>query len=35
MIPIPGARRPESIVDSAAAATLRLDGDDLARLDAL
>jgi aryl-alcohol dehydrogenase-like predicted oxidoreductase len=35
VIPIPGARRPESIVDSAAAATLRLDDRDLARLDAL
>jgi aryl-alcohol dehydrogenase-like predicted oxidoreductase len=35
VIPIPGARRPESIADSAAAATLRLDDDDLRRLDAL
>jgi aryl-alcohol dehydrogenase-like predicted oxidoreductase len=35
VIPIPGARRPESIVDSAAAATLRLDDRDLARLDVL
>jgi aryl-alcohol dehydrogenase-like predicted oxidoreductase len=33
VIPIPGARRPESIIDSAAAATLRLGADDLARLD--
>ena len=33
VIPIPGASRPESITDSAAAATLRLDADDLARLD--
>jgi aryl-alcohol dehydrogenase-like predicted oxidoreductase len=33
VIPIPGARRPESILDSAAAATLRLSADDLARLD--
>jgi aryl-alcohol dehydrogenase-like predicted oxidoreductase len=33
VIPIPGARRPESITDSAAAATLRLGADDLARLD--
>jgi aryl-alcohol dehydrogenase-like predicted oxidoreductase len=35
VIPIPGARRPETIADSAAAATLRLDEDDLHRLDAL
>jgi aryl-alcohol dehydrogenase-like predicted oxidoreductase len=35
VIPIPGARRPETITDSAAAAALRLDGDDLARLDRL
>jgi aryl-alcohol dehydrogenase-like predicted oxidoreductase len=35
VIPIPGARRPETITDSAAAASLRLDGDDLARLDRL
>jgi aryl-alcohol dehydrogenase-like predicted oxidoreductase len=35
VIPIPGARRPETITDSAAAATLRLDGDELARLDRL
>jgi aryl-alcohol dehydrogenase-like predicted oxidoreductase len=33
VIPIPGARRPESILDSAAAATLRLSADDLARLE--
>ena len=33
VIPIPGASRPESITDSAAAATLRLGTDDLARLD--
>jgi aryl-alcohol dehydrogenase-like predicted oxidoreductase len=33
VIPIPGARRPETITDSAAAATLRLSRDDLARLD--
>jgi aryl-alcohol dehydrogenase-like predicted oxidoreductase len=33
VIPIPGARRPESILDSAAAATLRLSDGDLARLD--
>jgi aryl-alcohol dehydrogenase-like predicted oxidoreductase len=33
VIPIPGARRPESILDSAAAAGLRLSPDDLARLD--
>jgi aryl-alcohol dehydrogenase-like predicted oxidoreductase len=33
VIPIPGARRPESITDSAAAASLRLGADDLARLD--
>ncbi|HEU4399778.1 MAG TPA: aldo/keto reductase [Actinomycetota bacterium] len=35
VIPIPGARRPETIADSAAAATLRLDDDELDRLDAL
>jgi aryl-alcohol dehydrogenase-like predicted oxidoreductase len=35
VIPIPGARRPETITDSAAAATLRLDGEELARLDRL
>jgi aryl-alcohol dehydrogenase-like predicted oxidoreductase len=33
VIPIPGASRPESITDSAAAATLRLSAADLARLD--
>jgi aryl-alcohol dehydrogenase-like predicted oxidoreductase len=33
VIPIPGASRPETITDSAAAATLRLSDDDLARLD--
>jgi aryl-alcohol dehydrogenase-like predicted oxidoreductase len=33
VIPIPGASRPESITDSAAAATLRLSAGDLARLD--
>jgi aryl-alcohol dehydrogenase-like predicted oxidoreductase len=33
VIPIPGASRPESITDSAAAATLRLSDGDLARLD--
>jgi aryl-alcohol dehydrogenase-like predicted oxidoreductase len=33
VIPIPGASRPESITDSAAAAGLRLSADDLARLD--
>ena len=35
VIPIPGARRPETITDSAAAASLRLDAGDLARLDRL
>jgi aryl-alcohol dehydrogenase-like predicted oxidoreductase len=35
VIPIPGARRPETITDSAAAASLRLSGDDLALLDRL
>ena len=35
VIPIPGARRPETIADSAAAATLRLDDDELDRLDVL
>jgi aryl-alcohol dehydrogenase-like predicted oxidoreductase len=34
VIPIPGASRPESIRDSAAAADLRLDDDDLAALGA-
>ena len=33
VIPIPGASRPETITDSAAAAGLRLGADDLARLD--
>jgi aryl-alcohol dehydrogenase-like predicted oxidoreductase len=33
VIPIPGARRPESILDSTAAVSLRLSADDLARLD--
>jgi aryl-alcohol dehydrogenase-like predicted oxidoreductase len=33
VIPIPGASRPESITDSAAAASLRLSEADLARLD--
>jgi aryl-alcohol dehydrogenase-like predicted oxidoreductase len=33
VIPIPGASRPETIADSAAAATLRLSAADLARLD--
>ncbi len=34
VIPIPGARRAASIVDSAAAADLQLSADELARLDA-
>jgi aryl-alcohol dehydrogenase-like predicted oxidoreductase len=34
VIPIPGAKRPESITDSAAAADLELTDDELARLDA-
>lgn len=34
VIPIPGASRPESITDSAAAADLELTADELARLDA-
>lgn len=34
MVPIPGASRPESITDSARAADLVLDEDDMARLDA-
>jgi aryl-alcohol dehydrogenase-like predicted oxidoreductase len=34
VIPIPGAKRPESIGDSAAAAELDLTGDELSRLDA-
>ena len=33
VIPIPGASRPETITDSAAAAGLRLGADELARLD--
>ena len=33
VIPIPGSSRPETILDSAAAATLRLGKDELARLD--
>jgi aryl-alcohol dehydrogenase-like predicted oxidoreductase len=33
VVPIPGASRPETITDSAAAAGLRLSADDLARLD--
>lgn len=35
VLPIPGASRPESIRDSAAAAELRLEAADLARIDAL
>ena len=34
VIPIPGAKRPESIRDSAAAADLELSADEVARLDA-
>jgi aryl-alcohol dehydrogenase-like predicted oxidoreductase len=34
VIPIPGAKRPESVVDSAAAAELELTSDELALLDA-
>jgi aryl-alcohol dehydrogenase-like predicted oxidoreductase len=34
VVPIPGASRPESIIDSAAAADLRLTDDQLARLNA-
>jgi aryl-alcohol dehydrogenase-like predicted oxidoreductase len=34
VIPIPGASRVESVQDSVAAARLRLDEEDLARLDA-
>jgi aryl-alcohol dehydrogenase-like predicted oxidoreductase len=34
VIPIPGAKRPESITDSAAAADLELTDDEIARLDA-
>ena len=33
VIPIPGSSRPETILDSAAAAGLRLSADELARLD--
>ena len=33
VVPIPGARRPESILDSVGAADLRLSDDELARLD--
>jgi aryl-alcohol dehydrogenase-like predicted oxidoreductase len=35
VVPIPGASRPETILDSAKAATLRLEPDELARLDVL
>lgn len=34
VVPIPGAKRPSSVRDSAAAADVRLDADELARLDA-
>jgi aryl-alcohol dehydrogenase-like predicted oxidoreductase len=34
VIPIPGAKRPQSITDSAAAAALELSADELSRLDA-
>ena len=34
VIPIPGAKRPSSITDSAAAADLELSPDELAALDA-
>jgi aryl-alcohol dehydrogenase-like predicted oxidoreductase len=34
VIPIPGAKRPRSIVDSAAAADLELTPEEIARLDA-
>ncbi len=34
VIPIPGAKRPSSVLDSAAAADLRLSADEVARLDA-
>ena len=34
VIPIPGAKRPTSITDSAAAAEIELTADELARLDA-
>ena len=33
VVPIPGASRPETIADSAAAADLELDADDLVRLE--
>jgi aryl-alcohol dehydrogenase-like predicted oxidoreductase len=33
-VPIPGASRPQSIKDSAAAVSLSVDGDDLAALSA-
>jgi aryl-alcohol dehydrogenase-like predicted oxidoreductase len=33
VIPIPGSSRPETVLDSAAAASLRLSADELARLD--
>ena len=33
VIPIPGAKRPESIIDSAAAADLELAPDELSALD--
>ena len=34
VIPIPGAKRPQSIIDSAAAADLELTEEELGRLDA-
>jgi aryl-alcohol dehydrogenase-like predicted oxidoreductase len=34
VIPIPGAKRPSSVLDSAAAADLELSEQELARLDA-
>jgi aryl-alcohol dehydrogenase-like predicted oxidoreductase len=34
VIPIPGAKRPSSITDSAAAADLELTTEEIARLDA-
>lgn len=33
VVPIPGAKRPESIIDSAAAASLELSADEMVRLD--
>lgn len=33
VVPIPGAKRPESIIDSAAAVSLELSADEMARLD--